>query len=73
MATPILDPAPGDPELRKLIVAGSSDEQLERIRQFVLSRMHALSHETKPAHGDYAIWDAFVREIETEQRKRALS
>jgi hypothetical protein len=68
-----IDPAPGDPEVRKLIIAGSNDKQLERIRQFALSRMHALSHETKPAHGDYAIWGAFSREIESEQRKRASS
>jgi hypothetical protein len=70
VATPIVDPAPGAPEVRKQIIAGSNNEQLEAIRQFALGRMHALSLETRPAHPDYATWDAFVGEIEAEQRKR---
>jgi hypothetical protein len=70
MATPIIDPAPADPAYRRQIIAGSNNEHLRQILNFALSRMHALSHETRPAHADYSIWEAFVNEIKAEQGKR---
>jgi hypothetical protein len=62
---------PADPEVRRRMIGESDNEQLEAIRQHSLAKMNALLHGCGPAHNHYAIWSAFVEEIEAEQRKRA--
>jgi hypothetical protein len=63
--------AASDPEVRKQMIADSSSEQLEEIRQHVLGRMQSLLQGTGPVHGDYATWSAFLGEVKVAQRKRA--
>jgi hypothetical protein len=62
--------APPSPADRKKMISESNIQQLEGLRGHALAMMQAFLNEKKQAHGDYAIWDAFVREIEAEQGKR---
>jgi hypothetical protein len=69
MAIPTIHPAP-DPDIRAEIIARSSREDLEKIRQHALGTMFSLSQAKGTVPPDYAIWSAFVGEIEAEQRRR---
>jgi hypothetical protein len=69
MAIPIIQLAP-DPIIRAEMIARSSSRGLEQIRQHALATMFALLEGKGAVPPDYAVWSAFVGEIEAEQRKR---
>jgi hypothetical protein len=63
-----------DPESRRQIIADANDAELQAHHQHALGTMHLLLKAARPgikAHPDYAIFSAFVGEIEAEQQKRA--
>jgi hypothetical protein len=69
MVIPFILPAP-DPIMRAEMIAHSSNEGLEKIRQHALATMVSLSEAKRTAPPRYAVWSAFVGEIEAEQRRR---
>lgn len=77
MATPTIEYDPSNPEWRRQVIAGSSDEQLEALFNDVQSRMHSLIHAPRSpgdtVSKDYLIWQEFLGEIEAERRKRGLN
>ena len=78
MATPTIEYDPSNPEWRRQVIAGSSEEQLEALFNDVQARMHSLIFkeprpQCAPVSGDYSIWETFLEEIEAERRKRGLN
>jgi hypothetical protein len=69
MVIPFIDPPP-NPDFRAEIIANSSNEDLEKIRQHALGTMFALSRGKSKESSDYAVWSTFVEEIEAELRRR---
>jgi hypothetical protein len=66
---------PTDPEERRRMIAGASDERLKVIRDAVLGKMDKLILEPRPQYapvsGDYVAFNEYLNEIEAETRKRA--
>ena len=78
MATPTIEFDPSNPEWRRQVIAGSSDEQLEALFNDVQARMHSLifkepKPENAPVSKEIFIWREFLEEIEAERTKRALA
>jgi hypothetical protein len=71
MTLPADDPIPGF-EACAEIVAKSSNEELEQIRQHALRRMHSLLQGGVPIPREYVEWSDFVDEIKVEQHRRGL-
>jgi hypothetical protein len=72
MAIPVIGSAP-NPAFRAEMIARSSSDDLDRIREHALATMLSLSYSKHTRSSDYAIWSAFVGEIDAEQRKRWLA
>jgi hypothetical protein len=75
MATPTIEYDPSNPEWRRQVIAGSSDEQLKALFNDVQATMHSLIFKEPrpprtPVSGDYSIWETFLKEIEAEEQKR---
>jgi hypothetical protein len=68
---------PTDPEERRQMIAGASDERLKVIRDAVLGKMDKLILEPRPQYdpvsGDYVALNECLNEIEAERQKRALN
>jgi hypothetical protein len=65
---------PTDPEERRQMIAGASDERLKELCNAVQARMHSLVFkEPRPVSGDYVTFDECLREIKAEMRKRGLN
>jgi hypothetical protein len=62
---------PPSPELQAEMISKAANEELEKIRQHALETMRALS-KVKDVSPEYAVWSAFVGDIEAEQHKRGL-
>jgi hypothetical protein len=78
MATLTIEYDPSNPEWRRQVIAGSSDEQLEALINDVQARMHSLLFKASrpqgaPVSKDYLIWQEFLEEIEAERRQCGLN
>jgi hypothetical protein len=77
MATPTIQYDPSNPEWRRHVIAGSSDEQLKALFNDVQAKMDTLIHAPRPpgtsASKEIFIWKEFLEEIEAEMRKRGLN
>jgi hypothetical protein len=64
-----------DPKIRRQMIDDAKDDEgLKKLLDDVYATMNGLLKRTQPGtkvHLDYAIWSAFVGEIEAEQQKRA--
>ena len=78
MAILTIEYDPSNPEWRRQVITGSSDEQLEALFNDVQTKMHSLLFRASrpqgtPVSKDYLIWQEFLEEIEAERRKRGLN